>query len=140
MNTEEIIAKIEKIESELRCLKSELMKDGVPKKDDGKKTENMLADELFEHLWELYPKKRGKTSVKSGARRALLKYNKSDLEKAIENYKEENKNTEYSYILNGSTFFNGRFYDYLPENYNNQSKEQPKRLCVNKNGQMVLEW
>ena len=53
--------------------------------------ETRKANELFENLWNLYPKKRGKGNVSATQKKKLLK--------------------------NGSSFFNSGYVDYLPENY-----------------------
>lgn len=69
----------------------------------------------FESLWKLYPRKKGKSSVTKKAMKELQQAGFETVKKAIENYKEEiRKNrTEERYILHGSTFFNGRWRDYI---------------------------
>ena len=57
-----------------------------------KAQETKESHELFEYLWTLYPKKRGKGSV-------------------------SNRGTDMKYVKNGSSFFNSGYIDYLPENY-----------------------
>ena len=77
------------------------------------------AKTLFDHLWSLYPKKRGKGSVSDTQKKKLLKVGKEDMEQAIRNYLEEinNRGTDMKYVKNGSSFFNSGYIDYLPENY-----------------------
>ena len=77
------------------------------------------ANALFEYLWNLYPKKRGKGNVSATQKKKLLKIGKDDMEQAIRNYLEEinNRGTDMKYVKNGSSFFNSGYIDYLPENY-----------------------
>ena len=77
------------------------------------------ANALFEYLWNLYPKKRGKGNVSATQKKKLLKVGKDDMEQAIRNYLEEinNRGTDMKYVKNGSSFFNSGYIDYLPENY-----------------------
>ena len=73
--------------------------------------------EEFESLWKLYPRKKGKSAISKKAMKELQKAGFETVKKAIENYKEEiRKNrTEERYILHGSTFFNGRWRDYIAD-------------------------
>lgn len=84
-----------------------------------KAQETKESHELFEYLWTLYPKKRGKGSVSDTQKKKLLKVGKDDMEQAIRNYLEEinNRGTDMKYVKNGSSFFNSGYIDYLPENY-----------------------
>lgn len=75
-----------------------------------------------EFLWSLYPEKKGKqTSIKKLP--ALIKeHGKEQMERTIQRYMDEVENKrkngfpELNYV-NGSTFFNGRYEDYLDDNY-----------------------
>lgn len=71
----------------------------------------------FDKLWSLYPKKKGKSAVSKKAMKELQKAGFETVKKAIESYKEEirKNHTDEQYILNGSTFFNGRWKDYISE-------------------------
>lgn len=84
-----------------------------------KAQETKESHELFEYLWTLYPKKRGKGSVSDTQKKKLLKVGKDDMEQAIRNYLEEinNRGTDMKFVKNGSSFFNSGYIDYLPENY-----------------------
>ena len=77
------------------------------------------ANALFEYLWDLYPKKRGKGSVSLTQKKKLLKIGKEPMEQAIRNYMHdiEINGTDMKYVKNGSSFFNSGYVDYLPENY-----------------------
>ena len=78
---------------------------------------NNIHDFDFDTLWRLYPKKRGKSAVSKKALKELEKAGIETVKKAIECYKEEirKNHTEDQYIMNGSTFFNGRWQDYLTD-------------------------
>lgn len=76
------------------------------------------ADEIescFLALWDLYPKKEGKSSVSKKAKIELHKAGFDAVSSAIENYKAEiqRENRDIRYVKNGSTFFNGAWKDYL---------------------------
>ena len=77
------------------------------------------ANALFEYLWNLYPKKRGKGNVSATQKKKLLKIGKESMEQAIRNYMHdiEINGTDMKYVKNGSSFFNSGYVDYLPENY-----------------------
>lgn len=75
------------------------------------------ADDLFETLWSMYPKKRGKGSVTSKQKRRLLEIGFDGMARCIDRYTEEMKGQSEKYIKNGSTFFNSGYVDYLDENY-----------------------
>lgn len=81
--------------------------------------ETRKANELFEYLWNLYPKKRGKGNVSATQKKKLLKIGKEPMEQAIRNYMHdiEINGTDMKYVKNGSSFFNSGYVDYLPENY-----------------------
>ena len=76
------------------------------------------ADEIescFLALWDLYPKKAGKSSVSKKAKAELHKAGFDVVSAAIENYKAEiqRENRDIQYVKNGSTFFNGAWKDYI---------------------------
>ena len=76
------------------------------------------ADEIescFLALWDLYPKKAGKSAVSKKAKAELHKAGFDVVSASIENYKTEiqRENRDMQYVKNGSTFFNGAWKDYL---------------------------
>lgn len=76
------------------------------------------ADEIescFLALWDLYPKKEGKSSVSKKAKIELQKAGFDVVSSAIENYKAkiQRENRDIQYVKNGSTFFNGAWRDYV---------------------------
>lgn len=74
-------------------------------------------DDFFEKLWKEYPKKKGKSAVSKKAKKELYEAGESVVLEAIKAYKVEiqENGTEEKYILHGSTFFNGRWRDYIKE-------------------------
>lgn len=70
-------------------------------------------EDLFESLWALYPNKKGKSSIKLSAKKKLLVVGKQALIMAIENYKRHLEQNTWKQPMNGSTFFNGNYVDYI---------------------------
>ena len=90
------------------------------------------ADEIescFLALWELYPKKAGKSGVSKKAKAELHKAGFDVVSVAIENYKAEiqRENRDMQYVKNGSTFFNGAWKDYLESSELSETPQKPKR-------------
>ena len=85
------------------------------------------ATEVFERLWQMYPNKKGKSQVSDTKKLQLLKVGEEQVALAIERYKEDRekkqKNGKFTpEVMNGSTFFNGRFMDYLGDNWEGGEK------------------
>lgn len=81
------------------------------------------ASELFEALWKMYPNKKGKAQVTDKDKQKLLEIGLEEMTRAInryERYIEANK--DWYKPLNGSTFFKGRYQDYIGDDY-----EEPKQ-------------
>lgn len=88
-----------------------------------KKGSRHEANEHFERLWALYPQKRGKSGVSEAKRRALLKVSVEEMARAIDRYKAEVEAASFErQWLNGSTWFNGRYADYLDATYEPPAK------------------
>lgn len=86
-------------------------------KIENKNIKEKYYDDFFEKIWKEYPKKKGKSAVSKKAKKELYEEGESVVLEAIKAYKaeiEENR-TEEKYILHGSTFFNGRWRDYIKE-------------------------
>ena len=78
---------------------------------------------LFETLWKMYPNKKGKAQVTDKDKQKLLEIGLEELTKAIERYKRYiEANKDWYKPLNGSTFFKGRYQDYIGDDY-----EEPKQ-------------
>lgn len=72
----------------------------------------------FEALWALYPIKRGKNQVSKRAKRQLMDVDAAAMQTAIARYVAEVEASAFDrQWLNGSTWFNGRYLDYLGEGY-----------------------
>ena len=88
-----------------------------PKKQSRKKE----ANELFERIWKLYPKKFGKGQVSDTQKLKLLEIGFDELERAIQRCCQYNKDKDKQYWQNGSTFFDSGYIDFLDENYEDSS-------------------
>ena len=76
------------------------------------------VDEHFEELWSMYPSKRGKNQVSDKTKRQLMGVRTEDMRKAIDRYVAEKEAAPYDrQWLNGSTWFNGRYMDYINDDY-----------------------
>ena len=82
-----------------------------------KESNNKIINNFFDSVWKLYPKKLGKNSVKDSKRKELENVGFEKLEFAINNYKKTIIGKDDQFTMYGSTFFNGAYNDYLPENY-----------------------
>lgn len=85
------------------------------------------TEELFERLWELYPSKRGKSSVTAESKVKLFEIGFNEMSRAIERYKHELKINSWQHIQYGSTFFNHGYVDYLDENYSSSERNKPTK-------------
>ena len=97
------------------------------KRDTKKAEETKAARMLFEHLWGLYPNKKGKGQVSDTTKKKLLKIGKEELERAIIRYKAELEKEVWLKPQYGSTFFNSGYVDYLDENYVPGEPKRPKK-------------
>lgn len=96
------------------------------------------APEFFERLWAEYPNKKNKKGISKDAYKEINKAGEALLLKAITNYKEYiAKNAWYS-PMNGSTFFNGRWRDYI-DNEQSEAKEEKteKQIQYTADGVMI---
>ena len=74
-------------------------------------------EDLFEMLWSIYPKKRGKGQVSKRAKHQIAKIGYDHMARAIERYSNEVAGKDPQYTMYGSTFFNSGYVDYLDDNY-----------------------
>jgi phage replication O-like protein O len=82
-------------------------------------------EQLFEKLWQLYPNKKGKASVKAKQKKILFGIGFEVLNKCIDRYKSTKE--DWKAWQHGSTFFNSGYVDYLDSNYQgNDSKEKSR--------------
>ena len=86
-------------------------------------------NEFFESLWKLYIRKEGKSAVTKAAKEEIFNIGYDRMAKCIQNYIKQKEGTERKYLLMGSTFFNGRYKDYLDD-------EDEHVSCPTNNGQI----
>lgn len=73
---------------------------------------------LFETLWKMYPNKKGKAQVTDKDKLKLLEIGLEEMTRAINRYKSElEKDKDWRKPQNGSTFFKGRYQDYIGDDY-----------------------
>ena len=90
----------------------------APVNDAPKPKKPSLAeiDAHFDELWELYPSKRGKNAVSALRRLKLFDVSLESMAKAVKRYTDElEQRGKMEFLLNGSTWFNGRYADYLDD-------------------------
>lgn len=102
------------------------------------------ADEIescFLALWDLYPKKAGKSAVTKKAKAELHKAGFDVVSSAIETYKSEiqRENRDIQYVKNGSTFFNGAWRDYVSSEQE-PTKPPKKEVELNEAGFPVIDF
>jgi len=80
------------------------------------------ADDFFNSLWVLYPKKKGKGGVSKSKKQVLQKVGYDEMKRCIERYIKwfESTGNSEQFMMYGSTFFNSGYVDYLDENYENK--------------------
>ena len=133
MTNEEAIKKLEKIRRDIDGIIAELKDGNAEVKVKVKESEETkAANELFDKLWELYPRKDGRSAVSLTAKKRLLKVGESAMIEAINAYKATIRDPKYT--LMGSTFFNTRYKDYLGV------ETQKKAPIVYKDNVARLEW
>ena len=86
------------------------------------------VDEFFDSVWQLYPRKLGKSAVKKTQRKKLQKVGYDTLKRCIDNFKDyiATHGTQEQYVMYGSTFFNGRYVDWMDDSEIPQAAQQIK--------------
>ena len=92
-----------------------------------KKIKKEQSNKDIEDIWRLYPRKEGKQKSIKNIPKILKKHSKEELIRCIERYVKETEGTDKKFILMGSTFFNGRYADYLDSNYNDIKPKEVNR-------------
>ena len=136
MTNEQAIARLEKIRLDIDHLISEIKENDscAVQQKIAESEETKKANELFDELWKLYPRKAGKSAISLAAKKRLLKVGREPMILAVSAYAATTKGKDEKYILMGSTFFNTRYQDYLGV------KPQQKAPIVYKDGVARLEW
>lgn len=117
-NTDEL--KRDKLNTDNHSLSSKRASESIPSQPK-KQSRKKEANELFERLWKLYPKKLGKGQVSDTQKLKLLEIGYDELSRAIQRCCLNNKDRDKQYWQNGSTFFNSGYIDFLDENYEDSS-------------------
>lgn len=86
---------------------------------------NINIEDYFNSVWKLYPKKQGKGQVSKSKKKSILKYTLEQWKEIIRRY--DSSVLDKMYLVNGSTFFNGRYIDYIDENYSEQNYTSEKK-------------
>lgn len=76
---------------------------------------NIYSAKDAQDIWNLYPNKKGKAQAMKKIPKLLENLGKDVLVGCIKKYADEVRGKDKQYILNGSTFFNGRYEDYLDD-------------------------
>lgn len=102
------------------------------------------ADDIeicFSRLWEMYPKKAGKSAVSKKAKKEIFDAGFDVVASAIKVYVAEIKdcNRDMQYVKNGSTFFNGAWRDYVSDESNTAGDTQ-KKVELNEAGFPVIDF
>lgn len=86
-------------------------------KNINKKSKENIYEHFFEKAWQAYPKKKGKSAVNKKAKKELYEAGEETVMGAIGAYKREIESNETAeqFVLYGSTFFNGRWRDYVQQ-------------------------
>ncbi len=88
-----------------------------------KKNNNIYSESLIKKIMS-YPGKKTKDIRDKKLPQLIKKYGEEQIIRCIERYSEEVKGREKRYILNESTFWNGRYVDYLDINYEHDNVEE----------------
>lgn len=81
---------------------------------------------FFEELWKLYPHKKGKQAVSAKSKTELFQTGFDVIKKSIDNYMIQKP--EFEHYMHGSTFFNGRWKEFISETVENEPvKEKTKK-------------
>ena len=81
------------------------------------KKKNKRKENIYSDLIKKYPGRKVKSVRDSKLPKILKEYSIEEIERCINRYAEECKGKEKRFILNESTFWNGRYVDYLDENF-----------------------
>lgn len=93
-----------------------------------KEKENNIYSENMTNAIKRYPGKKIKSVRDRKLPKLIKQYGEEQIIKCIDRYSNECKGRDKQFILQESTFWNGRYMDYLDENY--KSEEKPKRRLI----------
>ena len=101
------------------------------KKSKSKENINNIYSDFFKEIIKLYPGKKVKSVRDKKLPKILKQYSEEEIYRCVERYSRECKGKQAQYILNESTFWNGRYVDYLDSNYEESRQAKPKRKTTN---------
>lgn len=92
-----------------------------------------ITEETFERLWKLYPIKKGKGQVSKTKKKEIEAVGEDQFKRCIERYKrsvekERQQGFKDLRYMNGSTFFNSGYVDYLDESVEVVEKKTPPKI------------
>lgn len=90
-----------------------------------KEKENNIYSDFERIILKKYPGRKIKSTRDKKVPKLLKEYSVEELTRCIERYSNECKGKNKQYILNESTFWNGRYIDYLDSNYTNDEEVKP---------------
>ena len=91
-------------------------------------------EEFFESVWKLYPIKRGKGQVSASKKKVLYRIGFDQVKQCVDRYLQDMRTIgrDQEYWLNGSTFFNSGYADYLDKNYEPDRRAASSQAQKNK--------
>lgn len=96
--------------------------------------DDLINDEkVVDKIWSLYPNKKGRAQAIKKIPKIISSIGESQLIRCIERYSLECKGKDKQFILNGSTFFNGRYEDYLDCNFTDEKTENKEEIKPKEN-------
>jgi|LSQX01.2.fsa_nt_gb hypothetical protein len=91
-----------------------------------KKRKEYIYSDSFTETLKLYPGKKVKSIRDKKLPNIVNEYGEEQIIRCIERYANEVKGKDKQFILNESTFWNGRFKDYLDEDFQDEEIKKPK--------------
>lgn len=88
------------------------------------KKKSKIKENIYSDLIKKYPGKKIKSVRDNKLPKILKEYSIEEIERCITRYAEECKGKDKQFILNESTFWNGRYVDYLDENFEEITKSK----------------
>ena len=92
-----------------------------------KESKVSIYSDSFTETLKLYPGKKIKSIRDKKLPNIVNEYSEEQIKRCIERYSNEVKDKDKQYIMNESTFWNGRFKDYLDEDFQDEEIKKPKK-------------
>jgi len=91
------------------------------------KTSNNIEDH-FNLVWKLYPLKKGKGKISLSKKKVMSNFTVDQWKIIIKRY--DSSVLDKTFLMHGSSFFNGGYLDYTDENYQEQKFTAEKKINV----------